>query len=581
MSTVLKKVPIGVDNFRRLVDPSNHFIFVDKTLMLKEFIDRGTQVSLIIRPRRWGKTLNMSMIQHFFSPTVNGERTKGLFDHLKIAKENNGSYVKQYQGKHPVLFISFKDLKQENFGDFLDKTNTLLQRLCHLYPELTTSKALSTEEHAILNRIINKTANAVELCGALETLSLFLYKHYKSTVIILIDEYDTPLNAAYGKSHFDSLINFFKNMFGSALKGNDALEKGIMTGILRLSKNKMLSDLKNLKLYSLMDERYSAYFGFSETEVKSLFDAAQVSTDIQKVKEWYNGYYSGGYQNVYNPWSILNCIEDGGQLKPYWIKTGNESLIKSLFLNASVGIKEKLNLLLIGQPIESFIDEYCSFDEIQGNEEALWSLLWALGYLKTTGQPQLFGARYHAQLAIPNQEVAASYRDVFQTFMNALPNAFTYHSFLKNLSQGNVELFLKELTHYMSTIPSWFDFPQESNYHTFLLGLTASMGETHHIYSNREVGYGRPDILLIPRNTLNALGLILEFKKDDPNKDKHAYDQLALQGLTQIDMQKYDAFLLNTPHVHRILKMCIVFFGKQLVCKWAFDKIVNLNLEVA
>ncbi len=392
------------------------------------------------------------MIQHFFAPTVNGHATQGIFEHLKIAAENKGAYL-QHQGKHPVLFISFKDAKKDNFDDFLDMTKELIKEICIQYPELSTSTVLSTEEQNDFKKLLTKTANLAELSNSLKTLSALLNKHYKNTVFILIDEYDTPLNAAYGKPHFDEVVNFFKSLFGAALKGNNALEKGTMTGILRLSKNKILSDLNNLKLYSLTEEQYSQYFGFSEAEVQALFSEAKLTIDMEKVRQWYNGYSSGNIENIYNPWSILNCIEDKGKLKPYWIKTGNEDLLRTIFLNADISVKEKLNLLLVGQPIESIVDEYCSFDQIEGNETALWSLLWALGYLKTVGEPKTFGTRYKYQLQIPNHEVAASYRDVFQTFMNTLPNVYKYDSFLNHLSHGKVDIFIKELEEYMLTIP--------------------------------------------------------------------------------------------------------------------------------
>lgn len=341
-----------------------------------------------------------------------------MFDHLKIASVNEGAYLQQYQGKFPVLFVSFKYIKQDNFNDFLDATKELIKDICIQYPELSTSTALSTVEQNAFKKLLSKNIDLAELSDSLKKLSTLLNKHYNNTVFILIDEYDTPLNAAYGKAHFEKLVNFFDGMFGSALKGNDALEKGIMTGILRLSKNKMLSDLNNLKLYSLMEEQYSQHFGFSEAEVQTLFSTAQLTIHIEKVRVWYNGYSSGKIKNIYNPWSILNCIEDNGQLKPYWIKTRDEDLLKIIFSQASIAVKGKSNLLLGGQSIESVIDEYCSFDQIEYNETALWSLLWALGYLTIMGEPKTFGTRYKCQLKIPNHEVASNYKDIFQIFIN-------------------------------------------------------------------------------------------------------------------------------------------------------------------
>lgn len=340
---MFKKIPIGIDDFSKIVDKDKNYLFVDKSLMIKELMDNGIEVSLMVRPRRWGKTLNMSMLQHFFSPEVNGFSTNGIFNNLKIASEDNGKYIEKYQGKHPVIYVSFKDAKKNNFDDFLEKTKALVQEICNQYTVLETSPNLSEGEKNIFQALLRKTANNTEVCDSLKTLSVLLYKHYESKVFILIDEYDSPLNAAYGQSYFNDLVNFLKGMFGAALKGNHALEKGIMTGILRLSRNKMLSDINNLTLYSLMEKQYSEYFGFSEGEVKNLFKESNVNVDLEEVRRWYNGYRAGNLETIYNPWSILNCIYNKGDLKPYWIKTGDEDLLKKVLLESSENVKEKLN----------------------------------------------------------------------------------------------------------------------------------------------------------------------------------------------------------------------------------------------
>jgi hypothetical protein len=580
MSTILppKRIPLGVDNFKKLVDPEYNFLFIDKTLFIQELIDNGAEVTLIIRPRRWGKTLNMSMLQHFFSPTVNRESTQGIFDNLNIARIHQGAYLK-YQGKFPVIFISFKDAKKNNFNSFLSTTKDLIQEICNQYSELANSEYLTESEKQNFHKLINKTANTEELCNALRHLSILLNKHYDKKVFILIDEYDAPLNAAYGKEHFEELIYFFKGMFGAALKGNDALEKGILTGILRLSKNNMLSDLNNLELCSLMDATYSHHFGFSETEVHSLFEIKKIDIQAKDIQDWYNGYQAGDLDNIYNPWSILNCMKYGGKLKPYWVKTGDEDLLRKCFLNAGIEIKEKLKRLLMNEPIDTIIDEYCSFDQLGNNEEALWSLLWALGYLKTINTPVQYDTSYQCLVKIPNYEVACTYRSIFRTFMRTLPNIYKYDSFLANLSKGNVEAFIKNLEEYMLTIPSWFDFPQESNYHTFLLGLTASLSDTHTIYSNKEMCLGRPDMLLLPKDKQNTLAIILEFKKDESNQAHDKYEQLAVTGLQQINEKQYGAHLIQEPTIQKILKLCIVFYGKQFICKWALEKKYNEWVE--
>lgn len=575
---MIKKIPIGIDDFSKLVEKNRDFLFVDKTLLIKDLIDKGSEVSLIIRPRRWGKTLNMSMLRCFFASEINGTSTKEIFKTLKIAKIENGKYL-DFQGQYPVIFITLKEVKEHNYDEFMNKMYFLVQQLCNSFPELENSKKLSDIDKNNLERLkgLNKQnkANNIEIRDSLNTLSGLLYKHHNKKVVILIDEYDTPLNYAYNKDHFEPVVNFLKGMFGSALKGNYALEKGVITGILRLSKNKMLSDINNLKIYSFMEEQYSQYFGFSEQELKALLIEMDLNIDLKELQYWYNGYRSGKFTALYNPWSILNCIEDRGTLKPYWIKTGDETLLKDIFSKAPKNIENKLIQLLEGGSIESTIDEYVSFDQVNhgGGEEVLWSLLWATGYLKFSEQPTLSEmGNYLGSLAIPNYEVSCSYRAVFPKWIRSF-NRVKYDAFLNNLVLGKVDAFVKDLEDYLLTVPSYFDFPRESNYHTFLLGLTASLQETHQIHSNKEAGFGRLDLLLIPKNTSNHLGIILEFKREEPGNDLHSYYQIAAEGLEQIEIKQYASALKTTPSITQVLKLCIVFYGKQFAHKFSIDQL--------
>lgn len=569
-----KKIPIGVDDFSELVDPQQNFLFVDKTLMLREIIDQGAKVSLIIRPRRWGKTLNMSMLKYFFSAEVKGRSTQGLFDGLKIAQEKKGEYIQKYQGKNPVILMSFKDLKEKNWTLTLKKLMVLIENLYREFSKILLNNEKTPEFNRIYESIKSKKCDESELKESIKFLSECLYQHYDQKVMILIDEYDTPLNAAYGQPYFEETVNFLKGLFGAALKGNDALEKGVITGILRLSKNRMLSDINNLCLYSFLEEQYSQYFGFSEPEVYQLFAQSDVPLELKEIQRWYNGYRSGNTENVYNPWSIVNCIHSKGALKPYWIKTGDEGLLKSIFSHLKKNLENKLITLLEGHTIDVSIDEYVSFDQIQaGGEEVLWSLLWATGYLKFTEKPTISEmGHYIGFLAIPNHEVACSYRAVFPKWIRTFHQAH-YDSFLKNLALGQIEAFVQDLKAYMLTIPSWFDFPRESNYHTFLLGLTASLKETHEIRSNTESGDGRVDLLLIPRNsTAYDLGIILEFKRQPIGKTPDYYEKIATEGLEQINTREYDASLRGLGHIQKILKLCIVFYGKQFSCQSVFEE---------
>lgn len=564
MNNITKRIPIGIDNFSHLLDSDKNFLFVDKSLLIQELVESGSLLSLIIRPRRWGKTLNMSMLQHFFASEVNGVSTKGLFDNLKISNVKDGYYVNKYQGKYPVVSISFKNIKSYSWSLFIENMAILIASSYREHENVIIgSDKISESQKSIFNKMLKSEANQSQLENALLFLSECLYTQYNQKVIILIDEYDTPLNVSYEQDFFEQIVNFFKNMFGSALKGNHALEFGIMTGILRLSKNKMLSDLNNLQLYSLIDVQYSQYFGFSETEVLELLKASKVDLALEMVQHWYNGYKSGDLESIYNPWSVLSCISYNGKLKPYWIKTGDEELLKKILLNSNEQVKEDLNELLKGNSIESVIDEYISFDQIKGaDHRVVWSLLWCMGYLKSIAEPELAGSLYRHQLKIPNYEIECNYRDILTSFISSF-DEYKYNSLLKNLVIGKIEVFIKDLTEFMLKIPSYHDLTSETNYHILLLAWSFSLNETHDIHSNRESGLGRPDLVLIPRNVNNDLGIILEFKKAELGKDIKHYQNLAINGLKQIDNKQYDIVLKNYSHIKRTLKLCLVFYGKE------------------
>ncbi len=571
-----KKIPIGVDDFSELVSKKNDFLFVDKTLFIKEILDDALKVCLIIRPRRWGKTINMSMLRYFFAPRVRSVATQGLFDSLKIARENHGAYLR-CQGKHPVIFISFKAIKEASLDGFFSSLSVLMAEIYSEHRDiLINSVQLSEDQKDIYTRILRRKADNADLQNALKFLSLCLEQHYKQKVIILIDEYDTPLNMAYEKDYFEQAVGFFKNMFGAALKGNDSLEKGIMTGILRLSKNSMLSDLNNLKVYSLMDERYNRFFGFSEEEVKILFAEQKLPLDLPLIQKWYNGYRSGSLSDIYNPWSILNCIYDKGMLDFYWIKTGDERLLNTIFIESGTKVKEKINTLLSGGSIESVIDDYVSFDQIKdGKEEVLWSLLWALGYLKTVDRLPSSSLFKKYRLQIPNYEVESSYRKVFMEFIRNLKNSDTYDYCLHHLIKGEVEAFAEKLQDFMLLNMSYFDCSYESNYPMLLLGMSSYLKETHDIFSNLEQGKGRPDLLLVPKDTQNSLGIILEFKRAETGKSLEYYKQLASQGLEQINKNHYDINLKSKSHLKQLLKLCVVFYGKELAYEALLESVAE------
>ncbi|WP_419241250.1 AAA family ATPase [Cardinium endosymbiont of Nabis limbatus] len=494
----MKKLPIGVSNFQELV--KGDYLFCDKTVMIADFLSKGEKVTLIARPRRWGKTLNMSMLQHFFSEEVNGVNTKGLFDDLVISKLDGGSYINQHQGKYPIIMISFKDVHADNFEGEYNSVYRLTIEVYSAYAYLLKSNKINEIQLGQLHTILNKQSNQQELESSLKLLSQCLYQHHGQKVYILIDEYDTPLNKAYGnKEYLDAMVAFMRNLFSAALKDNNALERGVLTGILRVSKDSMLSGLNNLETYTLLDEEYSAHFGFSETEVSYLFKEHGLSAAMEEVKSWYNGYRVGNLV-MYNPWSIISCINKSGRFDVYWVNTGNNNLIEQKVLTAHSDIKEQFEQLMRGESLDISINKHLAFDILDKDDTSFWSLLLFAGYLTfESSSLSAYTTVYDCRVRLPNYEIWRLYSTFFQEwFINQFERKRQYDSFLKHLVAGDVPSFVEQLSSFLRRSVSYFD-TQKSNrsegfYHALVLGMLASLGITHYIRSNRESGLGRYDL---------------------------------------------------------------------------------------
>lgn len=396
-----KRVPVGIDNFHKLIN--ENYLFCAKSLMIKELIDRGNEVTLLIRPRRWGKTLNMSMLRHFFASEVRGETTKNLFNDLAIASVDAGQYMNS-QGQFSVIFISFKDIHANTFEDAYQK---ICEQMSYLYGEfeiLKDSPKLTEPQRITFNHILKRTATKSEIENSLKVLSECLYMHSEKKVYILIDEYDTPLNGAYNK-YLDEITDFMRNLFSAALKGNEALERGVLTGILRVSKDSMLSGLNNLMTYTVLDEPYKNHFGFSENEVASLFLEKNTELKLDDIRTWYNGYKTYDVV-VYNPWSIMACLSHNGDIELYWTESARNDLVKSTIVGSTADIKSKLEILMQDGTISTRINKHVTFDTLKDNEVALWSLLLFTGYLKAESSAfDRDSGSHQCVLAIPNREV--------------------------------------------------------------------------------------------------------------------------------------------------------------------------------
>jgi len=559
MPLVGKKIETTSANFASRA--RNNQLTVDKTLMIKKFWD-GKEVSLILRPRRSGKSLNMSMLQYFFAEEVAGEKTSGLFDSFAIAKVDNGQFLKNHQGAYPVIAISFKDSKQETLESMFNNMKSLIVELYREHEALLLSGSLSESTKALVKRYLNGAIQASELGQSLKFLSEVLKTVTGKRVIILIDEYDSPLTFAYQYGFLESFSLFMRNMLSAALKDNPYLEKGLMTGILRVSKNEMLSGLNNLEIYSLLDKNYDRYYGFTEEEVNELVEQVGISHPLEEIRAFYNGYKIGDC-TLYNPWSLMHYF-DKQTLAPYWVRTSNDKLLKKLFLESNDDQKEMFSELMQGKIVNSRILTKTHYEELIEKPDALWTLLLFTGYLTVIDQKQ-DGIELLCQLKIPNKEISAQYEDIFLEWINETLGSKRYQSFLNNLLNGRVEKFTEILADYLMESLSFRDVKSEkraeSFYHGFTAGLVATIRDTHWVDSNKESGRGLYDLMITPKDVQNHLALILEFKQVKKTED---LDAMAEKALQQIKTLRYETELLRYSHITKILKVGLAFSGKEV-----------------
>ncbi len=549
------KLPIGQSDFRSLIEGQQ--IFIDKSLFIKDIMDDAT-VILITRPRRFGKTLNLSMLRYFFATEVYGQNTQGLFDGLNIMK--TGATYLQHQGKYPVIFLTFKDIKDGSFAITYKKIQRLMSDVYEEYSELESSSKLSAQQKERYRAIVEERADEVDLQTSIKDLTYYLYCHYQVKPVILLDEYDTPIQDGYLHDYYEKIITFMRGFFSTALKDNNFLYKAVLTGIVRVSKESLFSGLNNLKVYSVLSARYGEYFGFSEAETNDLLSKAKLKTLSTAIKDWYNGYQFGN-QTVYNPWSILNCLDEAGELKPYWVNTSENILVKTLLIESTTEFKSQFELLLQEKPLEKLIDEHFVFGDLKKNPSAVWSLLLMAGYLKVIAARRT-DQGLMCQLAAPNREVRNLYRQIIEQWLSNGHGVEWYNAFLQHLLNGEVELFTEELEEIVQRIVSVHDTAKypEAFYHGLLLGLIVSLDKKHYILqSNKESGRGRYDIAIIPKDK-NKLGIIIECKAAPKGSKLRT---IAEQALAQINLQQYETEL-KTHHIKKILKLGLALRKKEI-----------------
>ena len=537
----MRPIAIGVSDFRNII--ANNCFYVDKTKFIEELVNDMTAVHLITRPRRFGKTLNLSMLKYFYDIEGNTENRK-LFDGLYISN----SLAMSEQGKYPVIFLSFKDVKADSSLEMMENIAILMKNLYdkfeYIREKLNQSNLMEFDE------IWLKKDNA-NLRGALLNLCSYLKEYYNQDVILLIDEYDTPMVSAYEHGYYDEIKMFFTTLYGSALKENPALKKAVLTGIMRISKENIFSGLNNVKVNSILEDDFAEYFGITEKEVEKSLIEYGLEERLPEVQKWYNGYIFGGVR-VYNPFSITNFL-DRKKIMPYWVNTSSNTLINKVLKEASSSIFEELSKLFQREIINKTIDVYSNFNELK-NTEQIWYLLTNAGYL--TPVEEIDFGKY--SIRIPNEEVHYFFeRDFIRNFLGSVDN---FDRTLSYLLEGDFDNFTYELENIMLNSVSCFDFnsnSKESHYHVFILGMLLGLRRRYYIHSNREGGRGRYDLVVEPMDKRKN-GLVIEFKVA---KEKEELEKASEEALAQIEEKRYYEGLRDRG-VERIILVGISFYQR-------------------
>lgn len=547
-----KSLPIGVSDFKLA---TTGYYYVDKTLMIRDFLDKKPMVSLFTRPRRFGKTLNMDMLRVFFEKT--NEDTSVYFKDKQIWQ--CGDYYTKHQGQYPVIFLTFKDVKSMTWEETFQKIRRLISLEFIRHNELETSSVLTAYEKEQYHLLAGDSGDEVDCQMGLQLLSLLLHKHYGRECIIIIDEYDTPIQQGHTCNFYPEIVNFMRNFFSGGLKDNPHLAFGFLTGILRVAKESIFSGMNNLKTYSILDDGYSSYFGFTEKEVKDMLRYYGKDDKYNELSEWYDGYRFGNTE-IFNPWSVINYISDNCFPKAFWQSTGSNEIIGEIIQTATPEITKDLYKLLCGEKIAAYIDTGVIYPEVQNNPYSIYSFLLVAGYLKVANiYPQSDG-NFMCDVAIPNKEITFVYeKEVLnRTNQNSLAISISQAIFSKDTQK--LQALLED---FMVKSISSIDGANEGFYHGMMLGLCAILGNRYKIRSNRESGLGRFDIQLMPL-TKGMPGFIFEFKH---TKDEHTdLSALADSALQQIEVKKYDTELRDNG-VNSIISIGIAFRGKSAVVK--------------
>lgn len=547
-----KPLPIGVSDFK---SATTNYYYVDKTLLIRDFLNAIPMVSLFTRPRRFGKTLNMDMLRVFFEKTP--EDTSIYFKDKYIWQ--CGDYYTKHQGQYPVIFLSFKDVKCSSWQESFQKISKLISLEFMRHNELESSSVLSSYEKEQYHRFASENINEVDCQMGLQLLSLLLHKHYDKECVIIIDEYNTPIQQGHLCDFYNEIVDFMRNFFSGGLKDNPHLAFGFLTGILRVAKESIFSGMNNLKTNSILDNNYSSYFGFTNEEVRDMLAYYDYEDKYQEICEWYDGYRFGNSE-IFNPWSVINYISDQCFPKAFWQSTGSNDIIGEIIGTATPEINENLYKLFCGNTVTTYVDTSVIYPEVQSNPNSIYSFLLVAGYLKVAEiYPQNDG-NYMCDVAIPNKEILYVYEKEVLNRTNQNNVSISIHQAIFSKDTSKLQSLLED---FMLKSISTMDGASEAFYHGMMLGLCAVLGSQFKVRSNRESGLGRFDIELLPM-VKGIPGFIFEFKHTkDINVD---LDSLANSALKQIEDMKYDTEL-NNFGVEDIVKIGIAFRQKSAVIK--------------
>ncbi|MDQ1350913.1 MAG: hypothetical protein QG657_1215 [Acidobacteriota bacterium] len=587
----MKVLAVGESDFKKII--TGNFYYVDKSLFIKEIIDRGDLIILLPRPRRFGKTLNISMLKYYYdccaesakpypplaaatiaAPASPGNQrpdapqtdnpNKSLFNSLAI--ENAGEKYLEKMGKYPVIFLTFKDVKVPGWDACLYKIKQLIQDEYARHYYLLDGKILLPHELDYFKRIITLEGNIGDYENSLGKLLIFLNRYYGQRVVILIDEYDAPVHAGFINDYYDEIISFTRNFLSGGLKDTGQyLEKSVITGIMRIARESIFSGLNNPGVFTLLAEEFDDKFGFTEKEVEKMLKDFNVFHLYDQVQRWYNG-YTFGKETIYNPWSIVNFLAgESKEFQPYWINTSDNRIVETLLTKEGIELKEELEQLVQGQSVEKVIEEDIVLKDVFTRENLLWSFLLMGGYLKPSAKRRDdIADKVYYSLSIPNREVRITYTRIIESYFTSKIENKKLEIMLKALIEGDIDVFEEIFSEYVAASMSFFDVAgdPEKVYHAFVMGLLLWLAPAYRVKSNRESGYGRYDIMIVPGD-VSKLGYIIEFKKTRKNE---TVETAAKSALKQIEDKKYETELLESG-ISNIKKLAIVFNGKEVFVK--------------